>query len=75
MTVDELYDHIRLLPRNERLRLLAGIAQDLAQPSAEQDEVPQHSLLELEGMGQEICNGIDAQTYVNELRKEWDHRL
>jgi len=32
------------------------------------------SLLELEGLGAEIWNGADAQQYVNELRKEWDHR-
>jgi hypothetical protein len=37
--------------------------------------VRQHrSLLELEGLGAEIWQGIDAQDYVNELRKEWDHR-
>jgi hypothetical protein len=37
--------------------------------------VPGHrSLLEFEGLGAEIWKGIDAQEYVNELRKEWDHR-
>lgn len=33
-----------------------------------------HSLLELEGLGAELWEGIDAQEYVNELRKEWNHR-
>jgi excisionase family DNA binding protein len=32
------------------------------------------SLLEFEGVGAEIWGGVDAQEYVNELRKEWDHR-
>ena len=35
---------------------------------------PTRSLLELEGLGAEIWEGVDAQEYVNELRKEWDHR-
>lgn len=74
MTTDELYEQIRLLPRSERLRLLARIAQDLAKGGDEAGEVPQHSLLELEGLGKEIWEGVDAQEYVNELRKEWDHR-
>lgn len=32
------------------------------------------SLLEFEGVGAEIWGNVDAQEYVNELRKEWDHR-
>jgi hypothetical protein len=51
--------------------LVELIARDLAAAS----EAPrQRSLLELEGLGAEIWQGIDAQEYVNELRKEWDHR-
>ena len=49
------------------------IAQDLAAETKE-EEKPKHSLMELEGLGAEIWQGIDAQEYVNELRKEWDHR-
>ncbi len=38
-------------------------------------QVPQtRSLLEFEGVRAEIWGGVDAQEYVNELRKEWDHR-
>jgi len=72
--VYELYvKHIKPLPAGERLRLLALIAQDLSATTAL--ETPQkRSLLELEGLGAEIWQGIDAQEYVNELRKEWDHR-
>jgi hypothetical protein len=33
-----------------------------------------HSLLELEGLGAELWHGVDAQEYVDELRREWDHR-
>jgi hypothetical protein len=33
-------------------------------------EKPKHNIMELHGLGKEIWNGIDAQEYVNELRKE-----
>ena len=31
-----------------------------------------HSVMELEGLGADIWQGIDAQEYVNEERKAWD---
>ena len=72
---EDIYErHIKLLPAAERLRLLAIVAQDLAAEPAQSSEGHQRSLLELEGLGAEIWQGIDAQEYVNELRKEWDHR-
>ncbi|MGI4789999.1 MAG: hypothetical protein ACRYFS_14255 [Janthinobacterium lividum] len=47
-----------------------------------QQEVPprlKHSIMELEGLGAEGWTDkqgalVDAQKYVNELRREWDHR-
>jgi hypothetical protein len=73
-TAKQLYEEqIKLLPASERLRLVALIAQDLATITIA--EAPrQRSLLELEGLGADIWEGIDAQEYVNELREEWDHR-
>jgi hypothetical protein len=32
----------------------------------------QRSLLELEGLGREIWEGVDATEYVEALRREWD---
>jgi len=67
--LEQLYEQqIKPLPPAVRLQLLARIAQDLAVAADE----PEHSLLELEGLGAEIWQGIDAQQYVNELRDEWD---
>lgn len=75
MSVEELYDrYIKPRPTAERLRLLAMTAQDLAEQPAETEEKTQRSLLELEGLGAELWGGVDAQEYINELRKEWDHR-
>ena len=74
LSLEELYEQqIKPRPISERLRLLTMIAQDLAKEIKE-EEKPKHSLMELEGLGAEIWQGIDAQEYVNELRKEWDHR-
>jgi hypothetical protein len=69
--LDQIYEQqIKPLPRAARLRLLARIAQDLVM--ADEADEPEPSLLELEGLGAEIWQGIDAQQYVNELRDEWD---
>jgi hypothetical protein len=56
------------MPRAVRLPLLARIAQELA--VADEADKSEHSLLELEGLGAEIWQGVDAQQYVNELRDE-----
>ncbi len=47
--------------------------------SKQLEERPKRSIMELHGLGAEIWkdkngNLIDAQEYVNDLRKEWDHR-
>ena len=71
---ERLYEQqIRSLPASERLRLVALIAHDLAITTMV-EQPHQRSLLELEGLGSDVWEGIDAQEYVNELRKEWDHR-
>jgi len=69
--LDQLYEQqIKPLPRAVRLQLLARIAQDLA--VVDETDEAEHSLLELEGLGAEIWQGIDAQQYVDNLRDEWD---
>lgn len=73
-SVDEFYaDRVRSLPLTQRLRLLALIAQDIAGEMPDSSP-PQRSILELEGVGAELWQGIDAQEYVNTLRDEWDNR-
>ncbi len=68
--VEKLYvEQIKSLPAAERLRLLAVIARDIA-PEVEKTR----SIMELEGLGAEIWQGVDAQERVNELRDEWNHR-
>lgn len=60
------------MPIQERLELLALVAQDLVDNGAHLVEQPKHSIMELHGLGKEIWEGIDAQEYVNRLRDEWE---
>ena len=72
--INELYArHIKPLGAEDRIRLIGMIARDLAFAVASK-QAGKRSLLELEGLGAEIWQGIDAQAYVDELRKEWDQR-
>ena len=69
--VETLYQQvIRDLPVQTRLQLLALIAQDLAALSVDRPG----RLMDFQGAGKEIWQGIDAQEYVNQLRREWDER-
>jgi len=73
LNAEEIYlRYIKELSVAERLRLLEMTARDLAATS--QPGQPKRSLLELEGLGAEIWQGVDAQEYVNKVRQEWDDR-
>ena len=72
MTADAhaIYErHIRKLPAAERLRLLALIAEELADGAEDSDGAEDGDLMELRGLGKERWAGIDAQEYVNALRE------
>ncbi|MBI4704088.1 MAG: hypothetical protein HY744_23515 [Deltaproteobacteria bacterium] len=71
--IDKIYEeHIRDLPAREQLRLLAVIAERVAQSS--RPDSKRTRLTDLEGVGAEVWTGVDAQAYVDELRAEWDRR-
>ncbi len=60
----------------EKAYVQTVVMRDLSQEEAEPQK---HSIMELEGLGAELWrdeNGtlIDAQVYVDELRREWDNR-
>jgi hypothetical protein len=74
MTATSVYEeHVRALPASERLKLLSLIASDLSD-AAPASGTRRRSILELRGLGKELWEGIDAQEYVNQLRREWDER-
>ena len=75
VTVEELYHaYIESIPVADQLRLIALMSQQLARSSFQQRPLNTRSLLELEGLGADIWNGVDAQDYVNALRDEWETR-
>ena len=70
--IENIYkQHIKPLSPEDRLRLLAIITRELVPM---EDAPKKRSIMELHGLGKAIWEGVDAQEYVNELRKEWDHR-
>jgi hypothetical protein len=72
-SVEQLYEeHIRSLTPEQKLRLIALIASELAIEARALSLPRRRSLMELEGLGAEIWQGIDAQEYVDQLRSEWD---
>ncbi|HTG15539.1 MAG TPA: hypothetical protein VK747_09755 [Blastocatellia bacterium] len=75
MTAKEIYEQlVKRLPPEERLQLVEMLNRDLAARPPDERKKNKRSLMELHGLGAEIWEGVDAQEYVNELRKEWDHR-
>jgi hypothetical protein len=72
-----------LWAENHQLSLSAAIShllQQLPEPDSEYQNLVstisqksgQRSILELDGLGQEIWQGIDAQMYINEERDSWN---
>jgi hypothetical protein len=70
MTIQEMLQEIPTLSIAERKRLMLALVDSFV----ESPEPKKHSILELDGLGAEIWQGIDAQEYVNQLRSEWDDR-
>ena len=75
LTVDELYEQqVRARPLRERLQLAQRILAEAADAGAADRGERRRSLLELEGMGADLWDSVDAQAYVERLRQEWDGR-
>jgi hypothetical protein len=67
MTFETLVEEIRALPVEQRKQLVNVIFDSLVEPDKP------YSLLEFEGVGEHLADGTDAQDYIDELRREWDH--
>jgi hypothetical protein len=70
LSLSQIAAEIRSLTVEERKQLISLIVDSLTEPQSEEE----HNILELEGLGAEIWQGIDAQEYVHQLRNEWDQR-
>lgn len=68
-TYQDIRRQVENLTPDEQLRLLeelAAIVRHLMIPRGKR------SIMELEGLGKEIWQGIDAQEYVNQERASWN---
>lgn len=74
MTLQDIVREAQALSAAERRELIKLLVDTLADSETNKLPKKRRSLMELAGLGAEIWQGIDAQKYVNELRKEWDHR-
>jgi hypothetical protein len=71
MTLEMIKEEIRTLSIEQRKQLIAYIVDSLTNSESEKT----HSILEFEGVGAHLRDDtLDAQEYVNQLRREWDHR-
>jgi len=69
ITYDETLSRVRRLTPFDQLRLL----EELAVIVRYQVEARQpRSILELEGLGKDIWEGIDAQEYIDQERASWN---
>ena len=70
----ETYDHTlnmaRRLALPEQLQLLEDLTRMVRRRVSYKPKT--YSIMELEGLGAEIWQGIDAQAYVNQERASWD---
>ncbi len=71
MTVEGMLEEIRELSVSERKHLISLIM-DTFTESAVSSQSHKPSILDLEGLGAEIWEGVNADEYVRQLRDEWD---
>jgi hypothetical protein len=74
MTVEMLLEEIRTLSVAERKQLISAIVDTLTETPPTETARKKRSILEFEGVGAEMWQGVDAQEYVSQLRDEWDNR-
>jgi hypothetical protein len=69
------YNEVRRLAENltpeEQMRLIEELSR-LIRQRVTLTPKPKRSILELEGLGKEIWEGVDAQEYVNKERDSWN---
>ncbi len=59
----------RELPAEEQLQLIEDL---ISRVRHRVQAKPTHSIMELEGLGKEIWEGVDVEKYINDERNSWD---
>ncbi|NJN38810.1 MAG: hypothetical protein HC790_08900 [Acaryochloridaceae cyanobacterium CSU_3_4] len=68
-TYQDIRRQIENLTPDEQLRLLEELA---SMTRCRIPVKPRYSMMDLEGLGKEIWEGLDAQEYVNQERASWN---
>ena len=71
---DIYQQHVRSLPTEQQLELLALIANELAARGVATSQRRPLTIPELHGAARASADGSDAQEFVTNLCKEWDQR-
>jgi hypothetical protein len=66
---DNILRNVESLSREEQLRLISEVAAHLR---IHPGQGRRRSILDLQGLGKEIWQGIDAQEYVDRERASWN---
>lgn len=77
MTFENVLQAVQKWSLDERKRLISAVVDTLTiplEPPAVEDD-REYTLLDLEGLGKDLWEGIDAQQYVDALRSEWDRQI
>lgn len=67
--VDRIYRDITRLSRRDKRSLLTRLMTELTQGTG--DTSTRHTILEIQGVGKEIWEGVDGQEYVDGERSSW----
>jgi len=68
LAYDDVLSDVERLSPEEKLRMMEQLAILLRRRVAPRAK---HSIMELQGLGKEIWQGIDAKEYVNRERESW----
>ncbi|MBW4618175.1 MAG: hypothetical protein KME17_02160 [Cyanosarcina radialis HA8281-LM2] len=71
-TYHEVRRQVENLTVDEQFRLLGELVAIVRRQVMPKPAKSKRSILELEGLGKEIWQGIDAQEYVNQERDSWN---
>jgi plasmid stability protein len=66
---DGLYRKLQARARRERRSMAQQVTQILSDAL---ENPPRRSIMELEGLGKELWQGIDAAEHIRREREEWD---
>ena len=66
---EQILRDVESLSRAEQLRLISELAENLREEALPEART---SILDLQGLGKEIWQGLDAQDYVDRERSSWN---